>query len=305
MKKFLFTVGLLFCSVFQANAAGCFWVGGTATWDTVNTGGGGTGGIKWASGTGGVSACAGSGTGGSPGAGDTATFDAASGGGTVTVNATISITTLTFGTFTGTLDFNANNNNITVGTGGVSGSGAGARSFKMGTGTWTINSGSGANPWNFATTTSLTFDASTSSIVINNVSSGTTTKSFSGGALTYNNVTINNTGNGQTFQFSQANTFAALTLNGPCNFSMNGNQTVTTLVITGSSSSNIVGFTSTTIGTQRTIAVTNNMSFGWASLRDILFTTGTIAATNSFDLGNNGGVTITPPSSGSGRIIGG
>jgi hypothetical protein len=54
-----------------------FWVGGTGTWDAADT-------THWAATSGGAGGQS------VPGAGDAVTFDGASGGGTVTVNADIS-----------------------------------------------------------------------------------------------------------------------------------------------------------------------------------------------------------------------
>src|SRR5687767_4143911 len=83
-----------------------FWVGGTGTWNNTNT-------TNWSAtsnGAGGASI---------PGTGDTATFDASSGGGTVTVDSpnaanSVTVQSITCGAFTGTLDFSANNNNVTL-----------------------------------------------------------------------------------------------------------------------------------------------------------------------------------------------
>src|SRR5262249_8364102 len=150
-----------------------------ATWDTTNTGGGGTGGIKWASASGGASACAGGGTGGSPTAADTATFDGSSGGGTVTVNygGLVTITRLSIGAWTGTLDFATNNNSITFssGTGGFDASGAATKTLNMGSGTWTLSGNSAL--WNCTTCANLTLVPGTSTIAFTG-SGGSSGKRF-------------------------------------------------------------------------------------------------------------------------------
>jgi hypothetical protein len=68
-----------------------FWVGGTGTWDNSDT-------THWAASTGGA--------GGEsvPGSSDTATFDASSGGGTITLNYSPSVVSITGGAHTGTFD---------------------------------------------------------------------------------------------------------------------------------------------------------------------------------------------------------
>lgn len=125
-----------------------FWVGGTGTWDASDT-------THWAATSGGAGGQS------VPVLADTVTFDASSGGGTVTVNTNFSVTTLTMGAFTGTLDFSANNNSPTMGN--FDGSGTGTRTLNMGSGTWTVT-GSNATKWTTATTTNLTFSAGTSTV---------------------------------------------------------------------------------------------------------------------------------------------
>jgi hypothetical protein len=290
-----------------AHAASCFWVGGTATWDGTNTGGGGTGGIKWASASGGASACAGGGTGGSPTSGDTATFDGSSGGGTVTVNTTVIVSGITCGAFTGTLDFSVNNNNVTIGSSSFNCSGTGTRTLSMGNGTWTISGGSGT-PWTIATATGLTFHANSSTIALQAPSGAQRT--FNGGGLTYNTITIPASVAAAGYIFNGNNTFANFNVTAPANiaFTLNTTTTITNAINwTGSSGSYI--FLQGGTGAQATISSANNGTITWAALSGIAFTGGgSFAATNSFDLQNNSGVTITAPSTGGGgggHIIGG
>ena len=100
---------------------------------------------------------------------------------TITVNANLSINSLTMGTCTASttgciLDFATNNNNITI-AGGMSATGTGTRTLNMGNGVWTW--GAQGGNWNFITTAGLTLNPGSSSIVW--VGSSTTT-SFYGGA---------------------------------------------------------------------------------------------------------------------------
>lgn len=126
-----------------------YWVGGTGTWDSSDT-------THWATASGGGGGAS------VPGASDDVTFDAASGGGTVTVNTNFSINSLTGGAFTGTLDFSANNNSPTIAT-SFSFTGTGIRTLKLGSGTFTFT-GSGTI-WTTATATNLTLDAGTSTFL--------------------------------------------------------------------------------------------------------------------------------------------
>jgi len=290
--------------IVDANAASRFWVGGTGTWDAADT-------THWAATSGGA--------GGQtvPGSADTVTFDGSSGGGTVTVNTTVTVQSITMGAFTGTLDFSANNNNVTLsGSGGVSfsGTGSGTRTLNMGNGTWTLTvtatAGNSCNPWNVATTTGLTFNANSSTIVISGSSAGV--KNFQGGGLTYNTVTIAANAGGGPTSISGANTFANLNVTGPnlIVISSAATQTITNAFTwAGSSSAPIwVGPSSSlTSGAVGTISVASGApTMSWAAVSHVTFTGGaTFTATNSLDLGGNTGVTITPPSSGGGRIIGG
>lgn len=260
-----------------------FWVGGTGTWDSSTT-------THWSATTGGSNGAS------VPTSADAVTLDASSGGGTVTVNhATLSLTSITMGAFTGTLDFSANNNNITLQT--FSGTGSGTRTFNMGNGTWTMNNGSAT--WNILGVTGLTFNANSSTILFSGSTSATRT--FTGGAITYNNVTLNtNTlASGGLFTFNGATTITNLTINGTnyVGFQSSVTFTITTLNVVGTSSAPVM-LKSSIDGGQTTLSVAANApSINWAALRDIANAGGaTWLAQNSFNLGhNNAAITITPP----------
>lgn len=125
-----------------------FWVGGSGTWDASDT-------THWAATSGGAGGAS------VPGAADTVTLDGNSGGGTIVVNTNFTIVSLTFGAFTGVLDFATNNNNPTMGS--CNGSGTGARTLSMGNGTWTLT-GNAGTIWNFGTVTNLTLNPGGSTI---------------------------------------------------------------------------------------------------------------------------------------------
>lgn len=266
-----------------------FWVGGTGTWDASST-------THWAASSGGASGAS------VPGSADTVTFDANSGGGTVTVATDVTVQSITCGAFTGTLDFSANNNNVTLSAApGFSGSGSGTRTINLGNGTWTFTSTASASNvlWTMVTTTNLTFNANSSVLDFTGVGSTAGQRQFQGGGLTYATVRVGAQGNGASFQLGQVNTFANLTVTGPNILELNSNQTVTTLAINGTASGPVLVRTASD-GVARTISVASNApTINYAALRDITGAGGaSFVANNSFDLGHNSGITINAPSGG-------
>lgn len=97
--------------------------------------------------------------------------------------------------------FSTANFNITAAS-TFTGSGTLTRSVSLGSSTVTVQ---GATAWTFTTTTGLTFNAGTSAITCT-----ATSPTFSGGGLTYNNVSFTSTGSG-TSTITGANTFNNLT----------------------------------------------------------------------------------------------
>ena len=98
-----------------------------------------------------------------------------------------------------------NTNNQVVSTANFSSSNSNVRALTLGSTTWSCSST--GTTWNIATSTNMTLSANTSSIVISET--GTTSKTFAGGGLTYNNLTIT----GDDVTISGNNTFTSLTLN--------------------------------------------------------------------------------------------
>jgi len=286
-------VALLFVGLLPntASAASCFWVGGTGTWSTSNI-------TSWASSTGGTAGTCNTANYCGATTTDICIFDANSGGGTVTPNFNLTIAGITCGAFTGTLDWSANNTNVTIATATVGGSwnctGTGTRTIKLGSGTFTITWSGGGTPWSMGTTTNLTFNAGTSTISYGSTGGRT----FSGGGLTYNNVTFT----AAATVASATNTFSNLTVSGGIAVSLPSavTQTVATLVVSGVSSSAPAGILSSTPGNPATISLTNSPSLTWTAFSGITFSgAGSgFTATNSFNLGNNSGLTISGPSGG-------
>ncbi len=264
-----------------------FWVGGTGTWDATNNG-------HWST------TSNGTGNQAAPVAGDVVTFDANSGGGTVTVNTTVSVASISCGAFTGTLDFSAHNNNVTLsGNVGFNGTGSGARTINLGNGTWTLT-GTGSL-WNFSTTTNLTFNANSSVLVF--TATTALTRTFQSGSLSYSTITISANSSGGVFNYTvSTGTIATLNITGQNAFIVTASATLTitnAFTWTGTSGSEIY-LASSSVGNQATIAVASGSpAMSWAGVRDIAFNGGaTFAASNSFNLGNNSGITITAPTSG-------
>lgn len=271
-----------------------FWVGGTGTWDNAAT-------THWSATTGGASGAS------APVNGDSVTFDASSGGGTVTAAANItglSLVTITMGAFTGTLDFATNNPNITI-TNSFSNNGAGTRTLNLGSGTFTVSSTAGS-VWDFFGS-SLTLNAGTSTIAFTGTVpiNGLTIQLGSTG-IVYATMTFAAVTNGFTtfLQATGTATIGTLILASPRDFTFSSGQTlaITNAFTWAGGSSTPFSISSTSGGAVSTISVaTGSPTMSWASLRLMAFTGGaTFTATNSSDLGGNTGITITAPSAGGG-----
>lgn len=292
-----------------AQAATCFWVGGTGTWNTSNT-------ASWASATGGTAGSCAATNGIPENNSDSATFDGSSGGGTVTVNANIDIHVvngtsaggvLTTGAFTGTLDWSANNNNFTASS--WSNSGTGTRTINLGSGTFTLDqsTANGGGVFSNATVTGLTWNTNTATLNVTSSSAATSLLTFSGGGLTYHDVNFNSS-SGAIVSITGANTFTTLTVTAGSSIGIASSttQTVTNaFTITGTASAPVY-FAAVTVGTFGTISTASGTATcAWCAFRDIHFTGGaTFTASNSLNLGDNSGITITPPSAGGGGFTG-
>jgi hypothetical protein len=281
-----------------------FWVGGTGTWDAADT-------AHWSATSGGAGGQS------VPGSADTVTFDASSGGGTVTVATNVTVLTITMGAFTGTLDFATNDNSVTLdgASANFNNSGTGTRTLNMGDGTWTINKNGSGTAWTQATTTNLTFNANSSTLVFNGTFTGTRTVSLgaTGGSVGgYNVITFGaNTSRGATaLQATTAVTIATLNASSSIYFVLTNGVTYSitnTMTISGNSLSSLVAWATSSPTSIATISSANNGTFTWNVFRDITFAGGgTFSATNSLDFGNNTNISIAVPTVGGGaRVIGG
>jgi hypothetical protein len=100
--------------------------------------------------------------------------------------------------------FDAVSYNVTAGLVAISNSNA--RTLKMGSGTWTL-SGTGA-VWDASTTTNLNFYKGTANIVLSDTS--TSARTFAGGGLSYNKLTIGGTTGTSTLTITGNNQFTEL-----------------------------------------------------------------------------------------------
>ena len=198
-------------------------------------------------------------------------------------------------TFTGTLAFQAGSfdtGNYNINCGIVQNTGTSVRSVTLGTSTITV---SNAAPWVFSTTTNLTFNAGTSTIVCS-----ATNPTFAGGGLTYYNVTFSSV-SVTAITMTGANTFNNLTFPvrttsgfGTVTFSANITVTGTFTSITSSNTMRLL-FASSVLGTQITLTA-GTTSLTYADFRDIVGA-GTAAWTGT-SIGNclnNSGITFDTP----------
>lgn len=291
-----------------ANAANCFWVGGTGNINDTT---------KWSSSTGGAgSTCAAAG--GWPNStADNGTFDASSGGGVITRNVAWTIATLNVAAFTGT--FGNSGDTATVQLDTFTNNGAGTRTVNLGASTWTCGRPSTTNCiWQVTGATNLTQNANTSSLIFENGGAAGTALCWLGSSFTYNNVTFNPS---TTTLINRAGwgcnttniTFTNLTIGSPNNIQFSAGRTWTvtgTLSFSGGTPANnsllymvpdsqTSGFTFALSGGAATCT--------WCVLFGITATTNAITANNSLDIGRNTNITFNPPSGGGGGrgVIGG
>ena len=308
MKNIL-RLAVIVCGLFLAptlaQAANCWWVGTTGNWSTT---------ADWASTTGGTAGTCGA-TGGYPhSASDNATLDGNSGTGTATLDGNYTIGNLTISAYAGTLALGSTNTTITV---QFSDSGSAAGTLNCGTGTLTFTNTSGAVLT--LTGTGYTSSCSGVTLVLQPTSiTGGINFSLKNGA-TYGALTlINPSSSSQAFAFniqgSSTNTWTIGTVTLTNVFTLVIQQS-TTLTIANAlnwqgtsvtplfvSSNNIgVGNNQATI-TDSADTPTQTSTLNNLILYGIKFTNA-VTAKNSYNEGNNSGLTVTAPVAGA-RCIG-
>jgi hypothetical protein len=283
-----------------------YWVGGTGAWDSTNT-------ANWSATSGGAGGAS------VPGAADTPQFDANSGTGTVTfTNSAVTTTTITHNAPNITLSLGAaisSSSSFTVSAGAFITNGysvtattlasnvSTTRSIALGSSLVTLTAT--GNPLNFNTTTGLTFDAGTSSIVFPSIS-GPLTQNLSG--LTYYNVSYAST-NSTSLTINGANTFHDLSFvgtnatTGILSVALGANQTITgTLSNSGTSPIKRVFFSPTSARRQLTAILTCNAvsSIDNCDFYEVIFagnciSGGNLTGTSVGDGGGNSGITFSTP----------
>ncbi|HJQ07996.1 MAG TPA: hypothetical protein VJ836_00780 [Candidatus Saccharimonadales bacterium] len=198
----------------------------------------------------------------------------------------------TIGLSRGTLDTNGQ----TCSWGFFSSNNTNTRALTLGASGVTLTGTSGTH-WNTATTTGLTFTPGTSTITL----SYTSTCTFAGGGLTYNNLVINYL-MGVGLTITGDNIFANLTITGTSGTTTNqqgptlsGNITVTTLFTVNGLAQNVrVGMVSNTPGTTRTITAAS-VSLSNVDFMDIAGAGAAAPFTGASlgDAGGNSGITFT------------
>jgi hypothetical protein len=188
--------------------------------------------------------------------------------------------------------FDAFNYNLTCTT--FASSNSNTRTITMGSGLWTL-SGTGT-VWDLATITGLTFNKDTANILLSNTS--TTARTFSGGALSFNKLTIGGATGISVTTLTGANSFTELastkTVAHTVRFSANQG-TIDTWSITGTVG-NVVTVDSSTAGTRRTFGLTNvTTGIDYLSVTDIGVTQTNrfYVGANSTNGGNNSNVIFT------------
>jgi hypothetical protein len=184
--------------------------------------------------------------------------------------------TLTQGTFT------AANFNVTAGF--FTSNNSNTRTLNMGSGTWTM-SGSAFTAWNTATTTGMTLNPSTSTITLTSASS----KTFSGGGLTYYNL---NQGGAGVLTIFGSNTFNDITDTvqpSTVTFTAGTTQTVSNFSLAGTAG-NLVTINSATPGSQFTLSkASGTVNAQYLSIQDSNATGGAVwnADATNVNGGNN------------------
>jgi hypothetical protein len=208
-------------------------------------------------------------------------------GGTVELADALNILSNTLTVTNGTFD--TKGYNVTAGS--LSSSNSNVREIKLGASTVTL---SAQVALTFSTSTNLTFDAGTSSIVM---TSANANAEFSGGNQTFYDFSSTATSGGLVI--NQSNTFNSLSITAPASaglrqVSFAGDQTITgTLTAAGASAVRRVMLLSNTVGTTRTLTA-GTLSADDCDFRDITIA-GTAAGgspTRAGDCGGNSGVTF-------------
>lgn len=238
----------------------------------------------------------------------TGTLDASSQ--TITGATTITCAggTLNAGTLSLSSTLTLTSGTMTIGSGGItaplfSSSNTNTRTLNMGSGTWTMNSTTAV--WSTSTITNFTFNPQTSTILVSNTSAST--KTFSAGNLTYNNIRVNGAAGAGIVGFSGNPTISTWTFDPDANIQgVSGNTyTFTTLNATGTAG-HTISIASNSAGNRTTFAqATGTVSCDYLVLTDNTASGSTpfYAGANSTNGGGNTNWNFTaPPVAGNGAV---
>jgi hypothetical protein len=198
---------------------------------------------------------------------------------------------------------NTNNQSVTLtgSYGNFNIDGTSVRSLTLGASVITFT-GITAPIWNVASTTNLTFNAGTSSIVFNPGAITGATPTFAGGNLTYNNLTISGANGGTFLSIQNVNTFSSFSITSQTTLGaynvvqLFSDQVINTLTLSTSDETERIVFQSNSISTPRALTVTS-ASVTNVDFRDITIAGGAspLTGTSLGDLGGNSGITFTAP----------
>ena len=193
--------------------------------------------------------------------------------------------------------FDAAGYNVTVG-GTFASTNSNVRTITMGSGLWTL--GGTGTIWNTATTTNLTFNKNTANILLSNTTS--TARTFNGGGLLFNKLTIGGATGTSIVNLGGVNTFSELastkTVAHTISFLSTANGTTIDVWSVTGTVGNVVSVVSGTVGTQRSFNLTNVTSgIDYLAVRDIAVnqTNRFYVGANSINNGNNLNVIFTAP----------
>ncbi len=187
--------------------------------------------------------------------------------------------------------FNANNYNVTCSA--FTSNNSNSRTITMGSGLWSLT---GFSVWNTNTTSNLTFNKDTANILLTDTS--TTSRSFTGGGLSFNKLTIGGTTGVSVLTISGSNSFTELasTKNVAHTITFSSNQgTIDTWSIKGTPG-NVVTVNSSSNGVRRDFTLTNlTTGINYLDIKDIgeLSIGKFFVGYNSVDSGNNFNVYFT------------
>lgn len=275
-----------------------FWVAGSGTWDSSDT-------THWSSATGGPGGAS------VPSSADVAIFDANSSGAVVTVtssfnsNNTLSGINTTAASAGFTLDFSVNNPSATMNT--FLAAGSGTRTINFGTGTFTMVVRSGT-VFDFGNVAGLTLSATQSTVIIPPPDTNGLNVNLSLSSKNWGTINIS-TGSSQkaagtNLICAAGCTIETLTIGAPARLFIGGAAlSISNPISVSATSANPVVL----IGGGSTITLGSaGSSASYCSFNGVVFGTNTLQATNSFDGGQNSGITfVSSGTSGGGFIVSG